>query len=180
MRRLFAVAALAALLAGCTDNPAPEKKDAMAAAPAADSLHYPYKATYSSAFTMGDPANAKIVLDIWKAYETNKLGDTKSLFADSVTMEFSDGFFLHTSRDSLIAGGNADRAQYASVIDSVEAWQSIHLTDKNEDWVAVWAREWTASNKGKKDTAAVHEIWQLKGGKVTYMAQYRGKRKMYN
>src|SRR5882757_10484586 len=178
MRRLFAVTALAALFAGCTDNPAPEKKDAMA--PASDSLHYAYKAAYSSAFTMGDPANAKIVLDIWKAYETNKLGDTKSLWADSVTMEFSDGFFLHTSRDSLIAGGNADRAQYASVIDSVDAWQSIHLTDKNEDWVAVWAREWTASNKGKKDTAAVHEIWQLKGGKVTYMAQYRGKRKMYN
>jgi len=112
MRRLFAVTALAALFAGCTNNPAPEKKDAMASA--ADSLHYAYKATYSSAFTMGDPANAKIVLDIWKAYETNKLGDTKSLWADSVTMEFSDGFFLHTSRDSLIAGGEDGKVERIS------------------------------------------------------------------
>ena len=176
MRRFIAIVAAAALIAACNQNPAPEKKDAMA--PAADSLQYPYKPLYSSSFSIGQGANAKIVLDIWRAYEDNRLADSKAYWADSVTLEFADGFKLHTSRDSLIAGGNADRAQYKSVIDSVQAWIPLHSTDKNEDWVGVWATEYIETVKGKKDTSDVHEIWQLKGGKVVYMAKYKGKRKM--
>jgi hypothetical protein len=176
MRRIIVIAATAALFASC-NNATTEKKDAMAPA-AADSVQYPYKPLYSSSFSIGDHDNAKIVLDIWKAYEENRLSDTKAYWADSVTMEFADGFKLHTSRDSLIVGGNADRAQYASVIDSVQAWIPLHSIDKKEDWVGVWAMEYTQTTKGKKDTVDLHEIWQLKNGKVVYMAQYKGKRKM--
>ena len=178
MRRFIVIAATAALFASCNQNAATDKKDAMAPAAGADSVQYPYKPLYSSAFSIGDAANAKIVLDIWKAYEENHLSDTKAWWADSVTMEFADGFKLHTSRDSLIVGGNADRAQYTSVIDSVQAWIPLHSTDKKEDWVGVWATEYTQTTKGKKDTSDIHEIWQLKNGKVVYMAQYKGKRKM--
>jgi hypothetical protein len=177
MRRLLIVAVSAISFISCNQNPSPEKKDAMA--PMADSLKYPYKAAYSSSFIAGEPANAKIVLDLWKAYEENKFGDVKNLFADSVTMEFASGFMLHAGRDSLIAGAIADRGQYTSVIDSVDAWIPVHSTDKNEDWVTIWAREYTVNAKGKKDTSAVHEIWRLKDGKVNYMAQFTGKRKMY-
>jgi len=177
MRRLLALAAIAAFVAGCNQNPAPDKTaDAMTTA--ADSLKYPYKATYSSAFKMGDAAHAKTVLDIWKAYEENRLQDTKELWGDTVTMEFASGFKLHASRDSLIAGGVAERGKYTSVVDSVEAWMPLHITDKNEDWVAIWAMEYTTDAKGKKDTSDIHEVWQLKNGKAVYMLQFSAKRKM--
>ena len=53
-------------------------------AAAADSLMYPYKPLYSSSFSIGQGANAKIVLDIWRAYEDNRLSDTKAWWADFV------------------------------------------------------------------------------------------------
>ena len=177
MRRLFAFAAIAALIAGCNQNPAPDKTAEATPAPV-DSVKLPYKPLYSSSFSIGSSADAKVVLDLWKAYEENRLQDTKDLWADTVTMEFADGFKLRMGRDSLIAGGVADRAQYSSVIDSVQAWIPLHSTDKNENWVGIWATEYTVTTKGKKDTVDIHEIWQLKNSKITYMAQYKGKRKM--
>ena len=177
MRRLLAVAASAVLFISCNQNPASEKKtDTMAAK--TDSIMYPYKANYSAAFMMGEPANAKTVLDIWKAWEENRLPDTKALWGDTVTMEFASGFKLHAGRDSLINGGVAERAKFTSVIDSVHAWMPLHSTDRNEDWVAIWGTEYTVDKKGKKDTADLHEVWQLKNGKVAWVLQYSAKRKM--
>ncbi len=174
MRRFLAIAAMAVLAAGCNQASSPDTKTDAAAAKT-DTLMYPFKAGYSSSFTMGDAANAKTVLDIWKAYDDDKLADTKSSWGDTVTMQFAEGFTFHGSRDSLLAGGKADRAQYSSVVDSVDAWMPLHSTDRNEDWVGIWAREYTTTIKGKKDTTDVHEIWQLKNGKVVWVLQYKGK-----
>lgn len=168
---------VAACIAGCNQNTAADKTTA-ASTSSPDSTKYPYKATYSSSFSMGAPANAKIILDIWKAYEENRLQDTKELWGDTVTMEFASGFKLHAGRDSLIAGGVAERGKYSSVVDSVEAWMPLHSNDKNEDWVAVWGMEYTTDAKGKKDTTDLHEVWQLKNGKAVYMLQFSAKRKM--
>ncbi len=176
MRRLIAIAAIAALFSSCNQNTAPaEKTDAMAAKP--DSLSYAFKAGYSSSFTIGEAAHAKIVLDIWKAYDDNNLAATKPFWADSVTMQFAEGFTFKGGIDSLLAGGKKDREQYSSVVDSVDAWIPLHSTDKNEDWVGIWAREYTTTVKGKKDTMDIHEIWQFKNSKVVYVAQYKGKHK---
>ena len=142
----------------------------------ADTTSYAYKAGYSSSFSVGKSEDAKTVLAIWKAYEENKLADTKNLWADSVTLQFENYTFRGT-RDSAIAGGNADRSQFTSVIDSVDVWLPLHSNDRNEDWVAVWAREFTVDKKGKKDTADIHEIWSLRDGKVRFMSQYRTHRK---
>jgi hypothetical protein len=142
----------------------------------ADTTSYAYKAGYSSSFDIGKPEASKTVLAIWKSYENNKLADSKDLWSDSVTLQF-ENFTFHGSRDSAIAGGIADRAQFTSVIDSVDAWVPLHSNDRNADWVAVWAREFTVDKKGKKDTADIHEIWQLKDGKARFMSQYRSHRR---
>ena len=142
----------------------------------ADSVTYPYKATYSASFDIGKSASAKTVLDIWKAYENNKLGDSKNLWADSATLQF-ENFTFRGSRDSLIAGGNRDRGQYTSLVDSVDAWVPLYSKDRKEEWVAVWAREYTTDKKGKKDTADIHEIWLIKDGKAAFMSQYRAHRR---
>jgi len=157
--------------------PAEQKSDSTASeSKKADDVKYAYKATYSSDFEIGKAENAKVILDIWKAFEDNKLGDTKSLWADSVTMQF-ENYTFHGKADSAIKEGKAERARYTSVVDSVDAVVSLHSKDRNEDWVSVWAREYTVNTKGKKDTADIHEIWQLKNGKASYMSQYRAHRK---
>ena len=177
MRKILSVLAFAIFVISCNQNsPAvEEKKDDGAAKTTAkkdSSFNYAFKALYSSSFEMGDPKNAKIVLDIWKAYQDNKLEDTKTLWADSVTLQFANGFTFHGNPDSVLAGGKADRNNYTSLTDSVDAWISTKSTDRNEEWVCIWGREYSTSKKGKKDTTNLQEIWRLKEGKVNFMAQF--------
>ena len=178
IRFLFAVTIILFMLS-CSQNQSSSgaKADTTQMAKA-DTTSYAYKAGYSSSFDIGKPEGAKTVLEIWKAYENNKLADTKNLWADTVTLQL-ENYTFHGSPDSAIAGGPADRSKFTSVIDSVDAWLPMHANDKNEDWVAVWAREFTVDKKGKKDTVDLHEVWLLKNGKARYMSQYRAHRKSW-
>jgi hypothetical protein len=156
---------------------AEEKKDsATTETKKADNISYPYKARYSSSFEMGKPEDVKTILDIWKAYEENKLSETKSLWGDTVTLQF-DGFTFHGPVDSALKEGSADRGRYTSVKDSIDAVFPTHSIDRNEYWVGVWAREYTIDKKGKKDTTDLHEIWRLKDGKAVFASQFRAHHK---
>lgn len=178
MIRFLFVIAIVLFMLSCSQNQSSSGANSDTTQMAkADTISYPYKAGYSSSFDIGKPGTAKTVLAIWKAYETNKLADTKDLWADSVILQF-ENYTFRGIRDSAISGGIADRSQFTSVIDSVDAWLPLHSNDRNTDWVAVWAREFTVDKKGKKDTADIHEIWRLKDGKVNFMSQYRSHRKM--
>jgi len=111
MRKLLAVLAIAFFIASCNqDKPAAEEKkdSATTETKKVDNTSYPYKASYSSAFEMGKPENSKVILDIWKAFEENKLSDTRSLWADSVTMQF-DGFTFHGTADSALKSARSLR-----------------------------------------------------------------------
>lgn len=179
MRKFLSVLPIAIFLLSCNqDKPAAEEKkdSATTETKKVDNTSYAYKAVYSSAFEIGKPEDSKVILDIWKAYEENKMGDTRALWADSVTLEF-DGFTFHGPADSALKEGSADRGRYTSVKDSIDAFMPLHSTDRNENWVAVWGREYTVDKKGKKDTVDLHEIWMLKDGKAAYMARYRAHRK---
>jgi len=179
MRKFISILVVAALIASCNqDKPAEEKKEdsAKTEVKKVEAVTYPYHAAYSSAIEIGKAENAKIVLDIWKAFEDNKLDETRALWADSVTMQF-DGYTFHGKGDSVLAEGKAERNKYTSVVDSVDAWLPMHSTDRNQDWVAVWGREYTVNKKGKKDTADLHELFLVNNGKVSFMSQYRAHRK---
>ncbi len=178
MTRLLCTIAIVFFMLSCGQNQQASSmaNNDSAQAPKADTTSYPFKAGYSSSFAIGKPESSKTVLAIWKAYEENKLADSKDLWSDSVTLQFED-FTFRGPRDSIIAGGTADRSRFTSVTDSVDAWVPLHANDKNTDWVAVWAREFTVDKKGKKDTQDLHEIWMLKDGKARFMSQYRAHRK---
>src|SRR5450830_11737 len=51
---------------------------------------YPYTANYSSKFAMGNPAHAKIILDLWKDWDDNAF-DRHDYMADTLVMLFPDG-----------------------------------------------------------------------------------------
>src|SRR5215831_13105662 len=101
IRFIFAIA-ITLFMLSCTQNQSASTTTSDSTkASMADSVTYPYKANYSASFDIGKSASAKTVLDIWKAYENNKLGDSKNLWADSATLQF-ENFTFHGSRDSVI------------------------------------------------------------------------------
>jgi len=70
--------------------------------PKQESLTYPYTASYSSDFEMGDPKNAQTLLQLYKDFDNNTLDNSKNSFAEVDTMIFADGNMFVGTRDSLI------------------------------------------------------------------------------
>jgi hypothetical protein len=75
--------------------------------------------------------------------------------------------------DSLTAKWKRNRAFYTIMIDTVDAVMSVRSTDKKEDWVLVWATEYSTDKTGKKDTVNVMETWRInKDGKADLLLQF--------
>ena len=134
---------------------------------------YPYKAAYSSDFEIGDPKNAQIVLELYKNWDANTIDNTKSSFAETDTMYFSDGNMFAGNRDSLFVVANKMRAQMGTVVDSIHAWIPLRSKDRQENWVVIWTREISTDAKGKTTAKELQETWRLdKNGKVNLLYQY--------
>lgn len=137
-------------------------------------MDYPYTANYSSNFVIGNPAHAKMILDLWKDWDDNAF-DRHDYMADTVVMFFPDGT-MAKGKQQTMDGAKKYRGGMASAKSSIDAWMPLKSTDKNEDWVAVWGSETDTWADGKTETRDIHEIWRInKDGKVDWMKQFTAK-----
>lgn len=131
-------------------------------------------ATYSSSFKMGNPAYAaSIVQGSWKDWMDDKLDNMRSWAADSIVAYHSDAK-MTTGVDSLMALWKRQRAAYTDVRDTINAVMPVYSTDKNENWVLVWATAYgTKLSDGVKDTTYFMETWRInKDGKADLLFQF--------
>ena len=136
-----------------------------------DNMSYPYTANYSSDFKIGNPANAKMILELWKDWDDNAL-ERHDYFADSVIMFFPDGSVTR-GKDSCLAAAKRYRGSMSSALSSIDAWMPLESIDRNQDWVAVWGTETDTYPDGKTDKKDLQEIWRInKDGKVNFMKQF--------
>lgn len=146
-----------------------EKKESAAIA-------YPYKAAYSSDFSIGDANHAKMVLDLYKMWEDGKVDDFKSLLADSVNIDFPDGNkFKDNTADSMINFAKQVRKTLSSVKLAFDGWMPVHANDAKEDYVLVWYREYETDMKGKVDSVRGHAYFQIKNNKVRSWSEFQQK-----
>jgi len=171
MRKTFLFIMIAGLLAACNNDSkvagAAETKDAKPAVPLA------YTPAYSSSFEIGNPAYAAMIVQgSWKDWENNSMDNMKSWVADTILAFQSDNAMVK-GVDSLQARWKRDRARYTSVVDTIDAVMAVYSTDKKENWVLVWARDFSTDNTGKADTIAIMETWRInKDGKADMLLQY--------
>ena len=163
----------AALFTACnnekkTDTPANNDSTG-----AKTSVTLPYTASYSSSFEPGNPAYAAMILQgSWKDWEKNTMDNMKSWMADTITAVQSDNS-VTKGVDSLAARWKRGRANYTSVIDTIDAVISVFSTDKKENWVLVWAKEIDTDTKGKIDTVSIMETWRINtAGKADLLLQF--------
>jgi hypothetical protein len=139
-----------------------------------DTITYAYPADYSSKFEMGDSKNVQTIFALYKDWDNNTLDNSKDKFADSVTMIFGSGEVMAGTRDSILAASKAFRNSLGSVTSQVHAVVPLRSTDKKEDWVLVWFKEYTTDASGKKDSTELQETWRLnKNGQADLLYQYR-------
>jgi hypothetical protein len=139
-----------------------------------DSTNYPYTASYSHNFEIGNSKYSLAILQLYKDWDNNTLANSKDLFAENNdTMLFSSGNMFVGNRDSLIAMATQARSQLKTVVDSIHAWIPLRSKDRNEDWVAIWSREYSTDAAGKTDMRELHELWRFdKDGKINLLYQF--------
>jgi hypothetical protein len=148
----------------------PEEKKESAA------ITYPYKAGYSSDFSMGDANHAKIVLELYKMWEDGKVDEFKSLLADSVSIDFPDGNkFKDNTADSMINFAKQFRKTLTSVKLAFDGWMPIHANNAKEDFVLVWYREYETNMSGKVDSTRGHAYFLIKNNKVRAWSEFEQK-----
>src|SRR6266496_141752 len=172
MKKIFLLVAGAALFTACNN----ETKSSTAAGDTTavkSSAPLPYTASYSSSFKMGNPEYSALILQgSWKDWENNTMDNMKSWVADTIVAFHSDNSMVN-GIDSLQARWKRGRAGYTSVIDTVHSVVPLYSTDKNENWVLVWAKEINTDVKGKIDTVELMETWRInKDGKADRLYQY--------
>lgn len=134
---------------------------------------YPYTAGYSSNFVMGNPAHAKMILDLWKDWDDNAF-DRHDYFADTVVMYLPDGSVVK-GKSANLEGAKKYRGGMTSAKSTVDAWVPLRSVDKKEDWVAIWGTETDTWPDGKTETRNVQEVWRInRDGKVDLMRQFSG------
>src|ERR1700733_14969046 len=172
MQKLSFILLSAFFLSACRSK---NKSDSAAGA---DTLKYPYKATYSSNITVpGNPVNAQKVLQVWKMFETANIQAMKTYFADSVKYDDASGMHFYGPTEKLLALAKQDIDGLDSMRFDIVQWQSAHVNDKDEDWVNIWSRERRYSkNGGKADTILMQENWKVKDGKIVAFDQYLAKK----
>ena len=149
------------------------KVDSMSSKDSTSNESYPYTATYSSKFEIGDSKYSQTILKMWKAWDNGDLNSVKDMFADSVVMRLGNGYEDRGTRDSILAHAMQYRNTLDSVSSKVIAFVPLKSTDMDENWVGVWGTEVFRDKSGKIDSVHLHEIWRLdKNGKINFMEQY--------
>jgi hypothetical protein len=65
------------------------------------------------------------------------------------------------------------RSEYTSSVPTINAVMSIRSTDRNEDWVLVWATSIDTKTDGAIDTVALMETWRINAdGKADMLLQF--------
>ncbi|HEY6978319.1 MAG TPA: hypothetical protein VH396_18605 [Chitinophagaceae bacterium] len=177
MKRLSFLAIVALLLAGCGNQPSAESTDkekSETPVGGAMPVDLPYKMQYSN-WTMGDPQNLKIILDMYKNWEDNKLDAAAAAFADSTYYDLANGNMAVTTKQNILDSFKVWRGMSGSLSSDVITGLSLHSPDKNEDWVLTWSLNRWTSKDGKTDSSYSNDNWQLKNGKIAYMTSFEQK-----
>lgn len=171
MKKVLYLFAAMALLASCKNETKPAETAAKT-----DSLVMPYKAYYSSSFTISDnQKNAQAVLQSYKDWEDNKvIANAANYYADTLSWNSSTGIRkTKVLRDTLMHFFQKFRDSLSSVKIEVAAVTNLHSADKNTDWVGVWYKETDTYKTGKVDSAFYQDDNNLVNGKIVYFSSKR-------
>ena len=132
---------------------------------ASASADLPYKMQYVD-WSFGDANNTKLVLDMYKAWEDNRIEDAVKAFGDSTTYDFHDGTMARTVKASALDTFRVWRSAISKMSYDIITAIPLRNKDKNEDWVSVWANaKWTAKD-GKTDSAMHNGNWHIENGRI--------------
>lgn len=169
---LILMATAAFIACNNASEPAAITADSTTATTVAPSISYPYPATYSSDFSIGNPELTKKVLDMYKAMEDNRIDELGKYYADTIIRNNFQQREMVLSRDAMVDLARQFRNQFKEFSETPIAYIALHANDKNEDWVVTWIKEKVVYNNGKVDSTTYQENWRFRDGKIYMVDSY--------
>ena len=181
MKQFLVCICLGAFLISCNDEKnkaATTTTDKPAASADKPAMDLPYTATYSSSWSQDvSDADLKTVLMSYKNWTDANFAELSKDMADTVTVDMNTGDHLVKSNAELMTFWKTYRDSLSSVKIEMAGWQKMYSTDKKDSYIVTWYDETDTYKTGKVDSASYHDINQVKGGKITWYAQYKRPKK---
>ena len=138
----------------------------------------PYTASYSSSWSTDvSDADLKTVMMTYKDWADNNMSGLGSSMADTVILDMSSGDHKKLSNADLKKLWTTYRDSLSSVKIDMAGWNKMYSTDKKDGFIVTWYNVTDTYKTGKVDSAAYHDINQVKDGKIVWYAQYKRPKK---
>jgi len=125
---------------------------------------------YSGSFVMMDNQHTEIVNGWMDALVAKDWDTAGSFLSDSVTVIFSDGSYMNTVRDSLIAEA---RRFFENTTIEIEfaAAMAVKSTVQGDEYVLSWTNE-TYIRPDTTERTILHEAYQIVDNKIRFVRQF--------
>ena len=117
----------------------------------------------------GDPENSQLILNAYKAWDSDSTGILASFFADTTRFDLPDGRRFTTNNNTIESTLRKWRKNYKETSNIPFSLISLHNKDLDQQWVIAWTwNKWQHAD-GSKDSMLYCDNWRLKDGKIVYL-----------
>ena len=163
------LAASALIVFGCTSPDKPAADNA-----AVSNITLPYTAIYSSNVNQDiSDEDLLMVLKSYKDWETGDMQSLRTAFGDSIEYNGWDGTYSHGPTEALLQKWAASRDSLSNIKLDMAVWTKNNFLDKGAKNITVWYTETDTYKDGRVIKFDMHDINEVKDGKITWYAQYR-------
>ena len=118
---------------------------------------------------IGNHDNTRLVLQVYKAWDSKAFEDMKSLLADTVIMDLPNGVRQTAGKTETVNRLLKERKDLASASNEIVAVYPLLNMDNNDEWVNVLTyNKWVYKDKDR-DSMLYVDLWKIKNGKISYL-----------
>jgi ketosteroid isomerase-like protein len=180
MKKFLLCFCLGTFLLSCNDDKDKEKTDTDTKMDNStkSTVDLPYTASYSSSWSTDvSDADLKMVLTTYKDWTDNNMSGLNNVMGDTVVFDMNSGDHKVLIKADLLKMWTTFRDSLSSVKIDMAGWHKMYSTDKKTAFIVTWYDETDTYKTGKVDSAAYHDINQVKDGKIVYYSQYKRPKK---
>ena len=176
LKQIFMYLLFTALVAGCNSDKTETAKstdtDTNDEKPATEPVNVlpdlPTYVVYKN-WETGKPENTQLIINAYKAWDSDSPEDLATYFADSAAYDFPDGRRATTTNKTIESNLRQWRNAYKETTNIPFSLISLNNKDRGEEWVIAWTwNKWTYTD-GKKDSMLYCDNWRINNGKITYL-----------
>lgn len=142
------------------------------------SIDLPYTPSYTANWSDNvSDADLKMVLNTYKDWTDANMTGLENALADTVEVDMSDGTHFKKPKADVIKLWKSYRDSLSAVNIKMDTWHKMYATDKKDGYIVTWYDETDSFKNGHVDSAAYHDINQVKDGKIVWFSQFKRPKK---